>query len=89
MEINSEEKEFVRGYASALQDIMLKLTGTNGCSKSYDPCTFDNNNTLHSYAFDLKDGGRRHLLSNYKDVNELTQLMLKEAVEWCKSLPIK
>ena len=83
MKITTEEKEFIKGYATALQDIMYKLTGSNCNSKSYDPCEFYDDEKLHSYAFDLKDGGRHHPLSDYKDIDEIKDLMLKEAVEWC------
>lgn len=84
MKITSEEKEFIKGYATALQDLMLKLTGSNGNSKDYDPCDFYDDEILHSYAFELKDGGRRHPLSDYKDIDEIKALMLYEAEEWCR-----
>ena len=78
MKITQDEKEFIKGYANALQDIMLKITGYNNVSKSYDPCDFKDDEILHSYSFDLKYGGRRHNLSDFKDIDEIKYLMLKE-----------
>lgn len=83
MNLSKSQKEYIKGYARAVQDMMFKLTGDNSCGKSCDPVDFDDD-TLHSYAFDLKDGGRHHPLSDYESVEEITELMLNEAVEWCK-----
>lgn len=89
MVIQESEKEFIKGYANALQDILYVITGDNGNSKSYDPCDFYDNETLHSYAFDLKDGGRHHSLSDYIDIDEIKKLMLYETVKWIKDYESK
>ena len=83
MELNKKEEQYLKGYAQALQDIMLKLTGENTCGKSYDPIEFDNT-YIHSYAFDLKDGGRHHPLSDYNSIEEITDIMLNESVKFIK-----
>ena len=83
MRLTDKEKDYLRGYANALQHFMFKLTGDNSCGKHYDPIDFSEGK-IHSYAFDLKDGGRHHPLSDYSSVNEITDLMLKEAEEWYK-----
>jgi hypothetical protein len=80
--LSRKEKEYLKGYAAALQRMMSKLTGENTCAKSYDPIDFSEGK-IHSYAFDMKDGGRHHPLSDYKDIEEICEVMLKEAVEWC------
>lgn len=38
--LKKEQEDYLTGYAEALQDIMLALTGENSCSKSYDPIQF-------------------------------------------------
>lgn len=83
MKLNKNEESYIRGYATALQDIMFQLTGENTCGKSYDPVEFDSKE-LHSYAFNLKDGGRHHPLEDYNSVDEITTLMLGEATQYCK-----
>ena len=83
MELNKKEEQYLKGYAQALQDVMFKLTGENTCGKSYDPIEFDNT-YIHSYAFDLKDGGRHHPLSDYNSIEEITDIMLNESVKFIK-----
>ena len=75
--LTNDQKEYLFGYANALQDLMLELTGENHCAKSYDPIEFSEGK-IHSYAFDMKDGGRHHPLSDYKDMDEIKDVMLKE-----------
>lgn len=70
---------FIEGYASALSDLELRLTGENRCSKSYDPMTVSEG-IMHSYAFDLKDGGRHHPLSDYEEVPEVCYYLLEQTV---------
>ena len=83
MTLTKDQEEYIKGYATALQDIQFKMTGDNYCAKHYDPCEFDSE-TLHSYAYDLKDGGRHHPLSDYKSVKEITYMMLMEIYEAIK-----
>lgn len=80
MKPTNKQIGYITGYATALQDIMLILTGENANSKSYDPCEIDNE-YLHSYAYDLKDGGRHHPLSDYDNIEEIKKLMLNEVYE--------
>lgn len=81
--LNTKEQEYLKGYAQALQDIMYQMTGDNGCAKSYDPIAFAEEEIL-SYAFDFKDGTRHHPLSDYKDIDEIKEYMLKECEEWLR-----
>ena len=83
MKLNKKEEQYLKGYAQALQDVMFKLTGENTCGKSYDPIEFDET-YIHSYAFDLKDGGRHHPLSDYNSIEEITNIMLIESVKFIK-----
>lgn len=76
-------KGFVEGYAMALSHTMTALTGDNPCGKSYDPLRVEGGE-MYSYAFDMKDGGRHHPISDYKDVGEVMQVLLKEAMEWVR-----
>ena len=75
-----EKRDFITGYATALQDIMFQITRDNKCAKSYDPCTIDDV-YIRSYAYNLKDGGKHHPIQDYSSVEEITELMLKETTE--------
>ena len=79
--LTKNEQQYLKGYAQALQDIMRRMTGDNTCAKSYDPIDFSEGK-IHSYAFDMKDGGRHHPLSDYKDLEDIKECMAKEAEEW-------
>lgn len=83
-ELTEKEKWYLKGYACALQQAMYELTGDNTCSKSYDPISFGDG-YIASYAFDLKNGGRRHELSDFVDSGEIETLMLNQACEWIRS----
>ena len=83
MKLGERQIAYLKGYAMAIQSIMAELTGENSCAKSYDPIQIDDD-TIHSYAFDLKDGGRHHPLSDYNSLEEITDLMLEQGVQWCK-----
>ena len=82
-ELTEKEKWYLKGYADALQDLMFELTGDNTCSKSYDPIDFGDD-AIHSYAFDFKNGGRRHELSEFANIGEIETLMLNQACEWIR-----
>ena len=77
MELNNDQKQYINGYATALQDILLRLTGEDNRAKSYDPVFF-REDYIYSYCYDLKDGSRRHPISDYDSVNEITTLMVEE-----------
>jgi len=81
MKLGEKQIAYIKGYAMAIQDVMVVLTGENSCAKSYDPLQVDDV-YLHSYAFNLKDGGRHHPLSDYKSIQEITDLMLDEGINW-------
>lgn len=76
--LTDQESRFIEAYAAALQDILWQITGDNGCSKNYDPMTIEDGRIMHSYAFDMKDGGRHHPVSDYKDVHEIKSILLDE-----------
>ena len=81
--MDNQVKGFVEGYAMALCDIMYKLTGDTPSAKSYDPM-FVRGGKMHSYAFDMKDGGRHHPIEDYEDVGEITECLLEETLDWIK-----
>lgn len=81
MKLGENRIAYLKGYAKAIQDTMLMLTGENSCAKSYDPVQVDDT-YIHSYAFNLKDGGRHHPISDYNSLEEITDLMLNEGVDW-------
>lgn len=80
---NPQVKGFVEGYAMALSHMMLRLSGDSPVDKSYDPMVVESGE-MHSYAFDMKDGGRHHPISDYKDIGEITKVLLEEAIDWIK-----
>lgn len=78
--LSSQEQRYLEGYGAALQDILFQLTGSNGCSKSYDPMTCTPQ-TLHSYAFDMKDGGRHHPVLDYRNLEEIKKVLLDQVLQ--------
>ena len=78
--LTESESRYIEGYAKALQDLQYQITGENTCVKSYDPMTVkDGGETMMSYAFNMKDGGRSHAVSDYESVEEILQVLLDEA----------
>lgn len=75
--LSPDRRRFIEGYATALKDLELRLLGDNGCSKSYDPMTCEEK-VMHSYAFDMKDGGRHHPVGDYGSVEEILSVLLEE-----------
>ena len=69
----------VEGYALGLDDITYLMTGESNSDKRYDPM-YHEGDTLHSYAFDMKDGGRHHSIKDYKNISEICQTLLRETV---------
>lgn len=76
-ELDFESRCFLEGYALACSDLAVKFTGESLIYKGYDPLTIDGN-TLHSYAFEFKDGGRHHDASLYSSVGEIMDAMSSE-----------
>lgn len=79
-ELTDKERGYVEGYAKALTDVQYDITGDTFNSKSYDPMKVDDI-YLHSYAFNLKDGGRHHPIKDYESVEEICKLMLDEILK--------
>lgn len=83
--LSAEDEKYIEGYARGLFDIMdehnRKIEGMGIGIKSYDPMSFWEGK-MHSYVFNLKDGGRHHPVSDYKDKEEICSILLKEALEW-------
>jgi hypothetical protein len=77
--LNPAQQKYVEGYAAALQGIQFRLTNSNWCAKSYDPMTCDTA-VMHSYAFDMKDGGRHHPVEDYQDLEDIKSTLLQETV---------
>jgi hypothetical protein len=82
MIISKEDVQELETYAQACYDIILSCD-VGICGKRYDPLTIDDT-YLHSYIFNLKDGGRHHPINDYKDIEEIKDLMLKETIEYIK-----
>ena len=74
----------IEAYALACTDIMYAMTKDSPCAKSYDPMRIEGM-TAHSYAFDLKDGGRHHDLTEYESVGEILEYLVKETLECVES----
>lgn len=83
MKLGEKQQAYLKGYAMAIQNMMEGITGEHSMAKSYDPIQFSDD-TIHSYAFNFKDGGRHHPLSDYNSLYEITECMLKEGIEWVK-----
>jgi hypothetical protein len=79
--LTPKEAAYVEGYAAALQDVMQELTGSNTCDKSYDPLTVELQGTLmRSYAYDMKDGGREHPVSDYDSIEDICKTLSSEVL---------
>jgi hypothetical protein len=77
--LTPSQQRFLEGYAAALQDLQLALTGDNFCSKHYDPMTCEAT-IIHSYAFNMKDGGRHHEVSDYESLEEIQKTLMEETL---------
>lgn len=80
--VTQETALILEGYAMALSDMMSRLSGDSPCGKSYDPMMIESSELAHSYAFDMKDGGRHHALNLYENLGEIMEVLLQEAVDW-------
>jgi hypothetical protein len=78
-----ENKLFVEGFASGVATFLATLISCWGDHrKSYDPLRVNiDRNTISSYLFDLKEGGRGHDISSFSSVDDLLQTIIKEAQE--------
>lgn len=77
---------FIEGYACACEDLRRELTGEGGSGKSYDPMQVDlETATMHSYAFDMKSGGRHHPMRDYESFAEIGLYLLDEAIDWIQN----
>lgn len=79
--LSDDGASFIEGYATALWSLALALGWRDGHCKSYDPMSIKDG-VLHSYVFDMKDGGRHHPISDYKDKEEVCDVLLQEAISW-------
>jgi hypothetical protein len=77
--LTEREAGRIEGYALAL-DQMLGVLAESKSGKSCDPMTVDGA-TMHSYAFDMKNGGRQHPISDYESVDEILAYLLSEALD--------
>lgn len=77
--LTQREAGHIEGYARALAD-MLQVVAEEIGGKSYDPMTVKGA-TMHSYCFDMKDGGRHHPISDYESVEEIFAYLLSEALD--------
>lgn len=74
---------FMEGAAYMAAMLMTRLSGDSPSGKSYDPLTVDvGSGVMRSYAFNLKDGGRRHPFGDYEQVSEVINCIFNEAVDW-------
>jgi hypothetical protein len=80
LRLTYDEERRVEGYAKALEDLTVLIMGEGFSAKSYDPMTVEGT-VMHSYAFNMKDGGRHHPVRDYKSVEEIYQTLLNETVQ--------
>lgn len=79
LRLTYDEERMIEGYALALDHVILKLTGESPSYKSYDPMKIEGVE-MHSYAFNMKDGGRHHAVDDYQSVGEILDCLLSEAI---------
>ena len=69
---------FVEGAAYALSAAL----DHDFCDKHYDPLTVNRRyGCFDSYAFDMKDGGRNHPISDYNTIREVIECLVEETKE--------
>ena len=81
MKLTEKQTGEIEGFAQALQRMIFSITGENIIGKHYDPMTIGDG-VMHSYAFDMKDGGRHHKLSDYESIDEIKDVLLNNALEY-------
>lgn len=77
------ERGYIEGAARALWEVLRSTDPSFNHCKAYDPATVKDD-AIHSYVFDLKDGGRHHPISDYESAEEVLTLMVREALEALK-----
>jgi len=66
-----QKKRVLEWYARKLWHILRQLDISDGHCKMYDPLLFDTEKkVVHSYIFDLWDGGRHHPYETLKQVED-------------------
>lgn len=83
LRLTYDEERQIEAYAEALDAMMRELTGESPSAKRYDPMTVEGG-VMHSYAFNMKDGGRHHPVTDYASVDEIKSVLLQEAAEWVR-----
>lgn len=86
--LTQRQRGYVEGFAAGLERMMMAVSADSPCGKSYDPMRIIGDE-MHSYAFDLKDGGRHHHLGEYKNMEEICELLLTEALEWLRDSEVE
>ena len=98
MILNEIDKALIIKVANILQELEYKVTGENTCAKHYDPMQIIDevkvgnlddefkvvSQVMLSYAFNLKDGGRQHPVSDYNSVQEIIDCMVNEVAQRLK-----
>lgn len=79
--LTDREAGQVEGFAAAMDRVFEFITHDQRSGKSYDPMTVsEDRTTMHSYAFDMKDGGRHHPVSDYASVREILDTLFMETI---------
>lgn len=80
-DVTDYERGYIEGAAEAAWKIAIKCGATElqHC-KTYDPATVANGQ-IHSYVFDLADGGRHHDLKDYEDIHDVVRRFVDEATQ--------
>lgn len=72
---------FIEGFAAACASISAALTDYPDCGKSYDPMRVSlERGMMHSYVFNMKDGGRGHPLVEYATFREIADVLIDETL---------
>lgn len=73
---------FIEGFASACASLSYVLCHYPDGGKSYDPMKVDlQRGTMHSYVFNMRDGGRSHSLADYSTYQDIANVLFAETIE--------
>lgn len=50
--------------------LAVQELGLDGHGKTYDPLSFSPDGRVHTYVFDLHDGGRHHDFTSFADIEQ-------------------